>query len=62
MKLLLYTNSDGKRANRNSVIAAGGIANGRVLAAMVLGADAVQVGVGLRHQWNRRMTILRKRL
>jgi hypothetical protein len=36
MKLLLYTYSDGKRANRNSVIAAGGIKRG-MLAAMVLG-------------------------
>jgi enoyl-[acyl-carrier protein] reductase II len=44
MKLLLYTHSDGKRANEIPVIA-GGIANGRgMLAAMVLGADAVQVG------------------
>jgi enoyl-[acyl-carrier protein] reductase II len=45
MKLLLYVNSMVKEQIKIPVIAAGGIANGRgMLAAMVLGADAVQVG------------------
>jgi imidazole glycerol phosphate synthase subunit HisF len=63
MKLLLFTLIPMvKEQIKIPVIAAGGIANGRgMLAAMVLGQMLFRWVVDLRHRWNHRHDILRKR-